>query len=49
VKEDSSIAELRRATLDLARQQRELISAGAATAKDVAHSKIIDVAAKEVL
>ena len=41
VKEDSSIAELRKATLELAAQQRAAIEAGTMNAKDVAHSKLV--------
>lgn len=49
VKEDSSIASLRAATLELARQQRLAMEAGAMNAQQVAHTKIIvDVEAKEV-
>lgn len=48
VKEDSSIASLRQATMELVAQQRLAIQAGASTALDVAHSKIVDVSAKEV-
>jgi hypothetical protein len=50
VKEDSSIAQLRQATLELARQQRLAMEAGAMNAQEVAHAKIIiDVDATEVL
>lgn len=51
MKEDSAIAQLRQATLELARQQRLLVEAGQSTAQEIAHSKItgvIDVEAKEV-
>jgi hypothetical protein len=50
VKEDSSIATLRTATLELARQQRLSLQAGQLTALDVATSKleVVDVAAKEI-
>lgn len=49
VKEDSSIAQLRQATLELARQQRLAIEAGAMGAQEVAHARIvIDVDATEV-
>jgi hypothetical protein len=49
VKEDSSIGALRQATLELARQQRLAMEAGAMNAQEVAHAKIvIDVDAKEV-
>lgn len=41
VKEDSSIAQLRQATLELARQQRLAMEAGAMNAQEVAHAKII--------
>jgi hypothetical protein len=40
-KEDSSISVLRQATMDLARQQRELLQAGAVTAKDMAHQRVV--------
>ncbi len=50
VKEDSSIAALRATTLELSRQQRLMMEAGAMTAQDVAHSKFtIDVESKEVV
>lgn len=49
VKEDSSIAQLRQATLELARQQRLAMEAGAMNAQEVAHARIvIDVDAQEV-
>jgi hypothetical protein len=50
VKEDSSIAALRTATLELARQQRLSLQAGQLTALDVATSKleVVDVATKEI-
>jgi hypothetical protein len=49
VKEDSSINQLRQATLELARQQRLSMQAGAMTAADAARSTlIIDVDAQEV-
>lgn len=53
VKEDSSIAQLRQATLELARQQRMSMEAGQTSAAEVAHSRVIpaeviDVEAKEV-
>lgn len=49
VKEDSSIAALRATTLELARQQRLMLEAGAMNAQQVAHSKlVIDVEAKEM-
>jgi hypothetical protein len=50
IKEDSSIAVLRQATLELARSQRLAMQAGQVTAQDVAHSKLeaIEVVAKEV-
>jgi hypothetical protein len=49
VKEDSSIGALRQATLELARQQRLAMEAGAMNAQEVAHAKIvIDVDAQEV-
>jgi hypothetical protein len=52
VKEDGSIAALRASTLELARQQRLMMEAGAMNAQEVAHSKlvldVVDVDAKEV-
>lgn len=49
VKEDSSISQLRQATLELARQQRLALEAGAMNAQEVAHARIvIDVDAQEV-
>lgn len=49
-KEDSSIAALRQATMELVRQQRLMVEAGAMNAQDVAHSKVVvlDAEAKEV-
>ena len=51
VKEDSSIAALRLATLELARQQRLSMEAGQMNAQEVAHSRlqVVDVEAKEVV
>jgi hypothetical protein len=49
VKEDSSIAALRATTLELARQQRLMLEAGAMNAQEVAHSKlVIDVDVQEI-
>ena len=49
VKEDSSISQLRQATLELARAQRLAMEAGQMNAQEVAHARIvIDVDAKEV-
>ena len=49
VKEDSSIAQLRQATLELARQQRLAMEAGQMNAQEVAHGKlIIDVQAEVI-
>ncbi len=53
VKEDSSIAQLRQATLELARQQRLSMEAGQMNAREVAHSRVVsaevvDVVSKEV-
>jgi len=49
IKEDSTIAALRATTLELSRQQRMMLEAGAMTAQQVAHSKfVVDVEAKEV-
>jgi hypothetical protein len=41
IKEDGSIAALRATTLELARQQRLMVEAGAMNAQDVAHTKIV--------
>lgn len=50
VKEDGSIAALRATTLELARQQRLMVEAGAMNAQEVAHGKlIIDVESQEVI
>jgi hypothetical protein len=53
VREDSSISQLRQATMELARQQRLAMESGATSAQEVAHSRVvpaevIDVDAKEV-
>lgn len=52
LKEDSSIAMLRVATMELARQQRLAMEAGTMTAKEAAHSKVtgefVDVESREV-
>ncbi len=50
VREDSSIAMLRAATLELAKNQRLSMEAGQMNAQEVAHSKlqVIDVIAKQV-
>lgn len=49
VKEDSSIAQLRAATMELARAQRLAMESGSSNAQEVAHTKIIvDVEAKEI-
>ena len=49
VKEDSSINALRATTLELARQQRLMLEAGAMNAQEVAHSKlVVDVESREV-
>ena len=52
-KEDSSIAQLRQATLELAKQQRLMLEAGVANVQEIAHSRVVpaevvDVVAKEV-
>lgn len=52
-KEDSSITQLRQATLELAKQQRLMLEAGAANVQEIAHSRVVsaevvDVVAKEV-
>jgi hypothetical protein len=50
IKEDSSIAALRATTLELSRQQRLMMEAGAMNATEVAHSKlVIDIESKEVV
>lgn len=50
VREDGSIAQLRQATMELARAQRLALEAGAMNAQDVAHTKlIVDIEAKEVV
>jgi hypothetical protein len=41
IKEDSSIAELRQATMELARMQRQQIEAGAINARVVAEQKVV--------
>lgn len=49
VKEDSAIAALRATTMELARQQRLMLEAGAMNAQEVAHSKlVIEGEAREV-
>ena len=49
VKEDSAIAALRATTMELARQQRMMLEAGAMNAQEVAHSRlIIEGEAKEI-
>lgn len=48
VKEDSAIADLRKATLELAAQQRQLVAAGVSSVKEIAESKIIQGDCKEV-
>jgi len=52
IKEDSSIQQLRNATMELARAQRLAMEAGAMSAQQVAHSKVmanvVDVEAREV-
>lgn len=52
-KEDSSISQLRQATIELARQQKMLLESGVANAQEIAHSQVIkreaiDVVAREV-
>ena len=50
IREYSTIAALRATTLELSRQQRMMMEAGAMTAQQVAHSRmVIDVETKEVL
>ena len=41
VKEDSSIAQLRQATLDLVAEQRKMLQAGAVNAKEIAEKSIL--------
>lgn len=49
VKEDGSIAALRESTLELVKQQKLMVQAGAMNAQEVAHSKlVIDVESREV-
>lgn len=49
VKEDSAIAALRATTMELARQQRMMLEAGAMNAQEVAHSRlVIEGEAKEI-
>lgn len=48
VREDSSIASLREATIALAKQQRMLLEGGYKNAQEIAHSQIIDVTPKEI-
>jgi hypothetical protein len=52
VREDGSIAQLRAATMELARQQRLALESGSTNAQEIAHSRVIpaeviDVEAKE--
>lgn len=49
VKEDSSIDALRAATLELVAQQRAMLQAGAMTAQQVAHTKIVIDGEAEVI
>ena len=50
IKEDSSIAALRATTLELSRQQRLMMEAGAMNATEVAHSKlVVDIESREVV
>lgn len=53
VREDSSISQLRQATMELARAQRLALESGASSAQEIAHSRVVpaevvDVEAKEV-
>ena len=49
VKEDSAISALRATTMELARQQRMMLEAGAMNAQEVAHSRlVIEGEAKEI-
>lgn len=47
VKEGSIIDDLRQATLALAAEQRKMLEAGAMNTKEIAHSKIIEVASED--
>jgi len=49
VKEDSSIAVLRQATLELAKQQRLAMEAGVVNAQEVAHSRVVIDGEAEVI
>lgn len=49
VKEDSSIAVLRQATLELAKQQRLAMEAGVLNAQEVAHSRVVIDGEAEVI
>ena len=50
IKEDSSITQLRNATIELARQQRMALESGMMNAKEVAHAQVvIDAEVKEVV
>jgi len=51
IKQDKTIEELRATTLDLVKQQREMLSGGTANAKQIAHSKlsITDVEDAEII
>lgn len=49
IKEDSAISALRATTMELARQQRLMLEAGAMNAQEVAHSRlVIDSEAREI-
>lgn len=53
VREDSSISQLRAATMELARQQRLALESGASSAQEIAHSRVVpaevvDVEVKEM-
>jgi hypothetical protein len=47
MKDDKSIEDLRQATLQLAEQQRKMLESGSITAREIAHSKIINDAEYE--
>ena len=47
-KEDSSISQLRQATIELARQQKMLLESGMANAQEIAHSQVIKKEAIDV-
>ena len=48
VKEDSSIAQLRQATIELAQRQKQFLQSGMANAQEIAHSQVIKKEAIDV-